>query len=319
MNLYLLEEDRYCQEMAERVEPALSRARVTRFLRTPDGKTLHAEFYRAEQPRAGVVIVHGFTETTEKYRELVWYFLNQGLSVYLYDGRGHGRSSRETADSSVVHIDDFSTYVRDLHQVVRDVALPENGGRPLWLFAHSMGGAVAALYLEQHPGNFARAALSSPMIRPRTYVPGSVARAVADRMVRRGRGEERIFIFRDGSEEEEFDQSACDSRGRFDYYAEKRTKNPRLRTSGGSWGWLAAALRASDELIHPENVAKIRIPVLLLQAGRDRYVSTAAQEKFVNRLPDGRIARYPKAKHELYRAENALLADYMEKLLGFYA
>lgn len=61
----------------------------------------------------------------------------------------------------------------------------------------------------------------------------------------------------------------------------------------------------------------ISIPVLLFQAELDTLVYPGPQEKFVRRLPKGKLVRVP-AKHEIYRSENLILKKYLGKVIQFY-
>ena len=121
-----------------------------------------------EQPTAtrAVVVLHGYTESGEKFREMTWYFLQSGFSVYAIDHRGHGRSARAVDETWLTHIDHFSDYVRDLEAFMDRVVLPRAQNLPLCLYAHSMGGAVGSMMLQRHPKMFARAVLTAPMIAP---------------------------------------------------------------------------------------------------------------------------------------------------------
>src|SRR3712207_9180503 len=60
------------------------------------------------------------------------------------------------------HVPDFSLISEDLGRFMDRVVLPDRIG-PLMLFAHSMGGHIAARYLEHRAGLFAAAILSAPM------------------------------------------------------------------------------------------------------------------------------------------------------------
>ena len=48
---------------------------------------------------------------------------------------------------------------------VRDIVRNENPGKKMVLYAHSMGGAIGALVLEQYPELFDCAVLTSPMLK----------------------------------------------------------------------------------------------------------------------------------------------------------
>lgn len=90
-----------------------------------------------------IVISHGFTEFATKYSEMIWYFLLAGYSVCFFEHRGHGRSVRDIDNPSLVWIDDWHRYVADLNKFAFDVGREYAGGRPLFLYSHSMGAALA--------------------------------------------------------------------------------------------------------------------------------------------------------------------------------
>ena len=113
-----------------------------------DGKELYYEYFQTQESHGAVVIVHGLSEFSRKYHEFAWYLLNQGYDVFLYDQRCHGRSCRLTPRQDLIHVDHFSHYAKDLDCFIRDVVRKATD-LPLHLFAHSMGGGVVSLFLEQ--------------------------------------------------------------------------------------------------------------------------------------------------------------------------
>ena len=162
----ILPESNYAAVMAETVEPYLDSRRQEMDMPLSTGGTLHAEVY--EQPTAtrAVVVLHGYTESGEKFREMTWYFLNEKFNVYAIDHRGHGKSVRKISDTSITHVDAFSDYLRDLEEFMSGVVLPRTEHLPRVLYAHSMGGAIGGMTLMNHPEYFARAVLTAPMIAP---------------------------------------------------------------------------------------------------------------------------------------------------------
>ena len=75
-----------------------------------DKGRLYYECYRPAGARGAVVISHGFCESIEKYKEVIYYFTKMGFQVYLADHRGHGRSLRDTTHPNMVHINRFEDY-----------------------------------------------------------------------------------------------------------------------------------------------------------------------------------------------------------------
>src|SRR3954471_21039664 len=111
----------------------------------------------------GLVISSGRTESFIKYKELIYDFWRQGFSVYILDHRGQGLSGRILQDRAQMgHVRDFGDYVADLRTLVGTVVRPAEHRR-LALLAHSMGGAIASLYIEEYKSDFDAAVLFSPM------------------------------------------------------------------------------------------------------------------------------------------------------------
>ena len=70
--------------------------------------------------------------------------------------------------------------------------------------------------------------------------------------------------------------------------------------------------------VRASSAGRVRTPVLLFQAELDTLVSPKAQEIFLSRIPDGRLAVAEGARHEIYRSQNGILEPYLEELFGFY-
>ena len=282
------------------------------------GGTLHAEVYTRYDAKAAAVLLHGYTESAEKLREVTWYLINAGYSVFAMDHRGHGRSVREVGDLSVTHVNRFSDYLHDLEQFMEQVVGPRMGGRPLYLFGHSMGGALAAFALMEHPEWFTRAVLNAPMIAPVTApFPRAAANLLCRAFCLLGKGKERAFVGKPfDPARETFEASHMTGRARFDYYQRKRCTRPELQNCSPTYSWLREATAVTEALM--AGAEKITAPVLLCQAAQDSIVGLAEQNAFIARVPQGRLMRFD-AKHEIYGSDDETLHSYMEAVLGFYA
>lgn len=107
--------DHYRDRMEREVVPFLKKYRHSGFFCPDKGqKKIYYESYRREDAKGIVIMVHGFFESAEKYAEMIYYFFQAGYQVYIMDVRGHGRSAREQADLSLVHIDQFKRYLSNL-------------------------------------------------------------------------------------------------------------------------------------------------------------------------------------------------------------
>lgn len=95
-------------------------------------------------PRATVVIVHGASEHSARYRHVARRLLRDAYAVYASDHRGHGRSEGPRA-----LIDRLDNAVSDLHQVVLE-ARREHPATPVFMLGHSMGATIALSYAVGH-------------------------------------------------------------------------------------------------------------------------------------------------------------------------
>ena len=305
--------------MAAEILPFLRAREHVMTVKGKDDKPLYTACLEAEQPVGSVLIVHGFTENAYKYAELVYSLLHNGFNVVIYDQRGHGRSwrSEDIPDLSRTHVDNFDEYVFDMEAVI-DQAL-KNYRKPWMVFAHSMGGAVASLYLERHPDTFSRAVLCAPMIEAnRGGIPMIAGKIMCRSAVLTGHAKERLFNSRPYSGPENFDTSCATSRARFDWYDGVKATHPEFQNNGPTFGWTLQSLRVTDRILSPGEVEKITCPVRLYTAEQDHSVLPDAQVRFAGRLKNGRRTLVKGARHEIYRSTDEVLYPWWHDILSFF-
>jgi acylglycerol lipase len=108
---------------------------------TVDGIALRTRHWFASAPWASVLIVHGLGEQSGRYEHVGAHFAAAGLDAHAYDHRGTGGSDGRRGD-----IDRWSRYHDDLEERLAAVRADADG-RPVVLYAHSMGGLIGAGYL----------------------------------------------------------------------------------------------------------------------------------------------------------------------------
>ena len=316
----LPKDTQYTEWMQTVVEPYLASRRVSGFFASRDDARLYYEYTLHESPKAAVVISHGFTESAEKFREMAYWFLQMGYSVFALDHRGHGRSHRLSIDFAMTDVESFSDYVRDLHCFVKKIVKPNTVGLPLYLYGHSMGGAVAVLYLQNHPSVFRKAILNAPMLKPKTAnYPASVTRLLSAALRIGGQAEKRVFTYKEGFDpNEQFEDSPDTSKERFEYYRQKRVSNPYLQNTYPSYRWLNESLRIGSVMLDPDRCARVKIPVLLFSAGDDAFVHRKEQEIFISLIDRGEILYEERARHEIYMSTNDVMRDYLTSVFDFF-
>jgi lysophospholipase len=319
MSIQIIPEPEYKKQMAETVCPYLEAHKKSGTFDPEGGGEIYYESYRTEDAKAAIIIAHGFTETAEKYQEMIWYFLQAKMQVYCYDMRGHGRSHRYTEDMSIVHIDRCETYIKDLVYFAEKIVKPENEGLPLYLFGHSMGGGISAVTLEKNPELFSKAVLTSPMIKPLTGgIPINIAYTIAKVQCMLGHGMDYVMGHHAFTTDETFEGSASTSPERFWHYQNKRLSNPLFQNSGASYGWLREAIRLSHNVIRDDEVKKIRTKTLLFMADNDEFVDKEAQRAFSEKSDHVKLVETCGTKHEIYMSRDEEFAIYLDKIIDFF-
>ncbi|MCD8300490.1 MAG: alpha/beta hydrolase [Clostridiales bacterium] len=316
----IISEDVYIENMAGEVEPWLDERKAVRYLKREEGHKIYCEFYRCDDPKGIVVISHGFTETAEKFREVIWMFMNAGYHVCIIDHCGHGRSYRLVTDPCLVHVDRFERYVEDLNMAVEKAA-ERWMDLPLYLWAHSMGGGIGASLTAAAPELFTKVILTSPMIRPLSGgVPWGATKIISRGMCRRGKDKTYVPGQHPYRDDETFEDSAATCRPRFEYYNEKRRVEPLFQMSGASYGWLHETARL-DNYLMTQGYKTIKCPVLVFQADDEDFVSKDEQAKFVQKIKsrggDIRLVPMPGTKHEIYSSTDDVLEKYWKEIFDF--
>jgi alpha-beta hydrolase superfamily lysophospholipase len=108
-------------------------------------------------PSALVVIAHGVSEHSDRYRHVGARLVAAGYAAYAIDHRGHGRSEGKRA-----LVDRIDNAVADLDALVV-LAAEQHPGVPVFLLGHSMGGAIALCYAIAHQDRLSGLLLSGPV------------------------------------------------------------------------------------------------------------------------------------------------------------
>lgn len=246
-----------------------------------DGLTLHVRRYeRAAQTgrERTLMIVHGLSEHGGRYEHVAEMIAPLGWNVIITDLRGHGRST-----GVPTHVADFGHYLNDLSVVYNHFGLvPETTA----MVGHSMGGLVATRFAQRHPDRLAALVLMSPLLGVAVRVPnltigmGRMVSVVAPRTRFRSRVRSS--------------DTTCNP-----VAIERRAKDP-YQYNSVTAGWYFAMKSALQSAW--DDAPKLRLPLLVMQAGEDRIVDPQAPEMWLAKTAstDKTFRCLPNSLHELF-------------------
>ena len=244
------------------------------------GGRIHWRLWEAPDPRAQVVIVHGYGEHGDRYTRLAGRLTDEGFSVWANDHRGHGLS--EGPRGVMMDLDDAAA---DVDQIV-ELARAARPGLPVFMFAHSMGGAIGLRYALDHQEKLAGIVLSSAAVsleglgvsRVQRLAAGVVGRIAPKLAINKLPLE---GISRDPEEDRIYQE------------------DPLVHKGAQPARTVSELLDAMTEL--PVDVAGLHIPLLVIAGSADPIVPAAGSRDIAERAgsADKRIIVYEGFVHEL--------------------
>ncbi len=316
-NKFYLSEENFKQTMEQEIEPYLAQYLEEGYVEN-EGIELHYKKYQTGTAKKAIVISHGFTENSEKYNEPIYYFVKAGFDVYIMEHRGHGYSTREVEDYSLVHVESFDDYQSDFKKFMDEVVVPTNGDQPLYAFAHSMGGNIMARFLEDCPEYFDAAILSSPMMQIKTGgVPEPIVSMVSMSAKLIGKGTSYVFGYGPYVEQYNYEESSVKSEARYEYCYSKEIADERYKGNAPTFSWAGAAMKQTRRILKEENLAKIQVPVLLFQAEEDHLVGDAGLYKFANGVSNVTFKYAKDSRHQIFTSENKVMIPYYNTVFAF--
>lgn len=246
----------------------------------------------AEQPRANVLLTHGFGEYSGRYHRLIGELNRAGYSVYTYDQRGHGQSGGTRA------VVDVATLVQD-HLALREALRP----LPLPLFAagHSLGGLITAASYLQDPRGAVGVVLSSPALLIGVNEPAWL-KAVGRVIVRVAPGLTLTALATGGLSRVAEEVSAYEQDAQM-YHGKvpALTAISMLKVSEGLWarvpGWT--------------------LPTLIVHGDADKITDVNGSRRFAREIAsaDKTLTEVPGGYHELFN--DTVRVEMTEQLIGW--
>ena len=316
-NEFYLDDTNYEETMQTVVIPYIEPYRTEGYFTSEDGAKMHYEQYLLEDAKNHIVISHGYRESVYKYREVIYYFMKAGYSVSIVDHRGHSLSERMIEDMEKIHIEDFGIYLSDFKTFMDDVVIPSTPEANFFLYAHSMGGGIGALFMEEYPEYFTAAVLTAPMMEIDTgSYPKWVTNMLANFMNFINKGEAYILGHGPYEPQLEIEEDPAISEERHLYMEQIKLDKKYLQLGGGTFAWLKAGLEATDKL--QKNASKATTPILVFQAENDELVRPEGHYIFANGAPNTQLVFVEDSQHEIYLASNEILIPYFNTIFKFF-
>lgn len=245
---------------------------------TADGHQIH---YSVTRPAGAalrlVVILHGFADHSERYRQLIEHLASQGAVVYAYDMRGNGQS-----DGARGHVLRYQELIDELAAFL-DIAYAAEPGLERVIYAHSTGAILALTYLYDHPRAADRLILSAPCLILTYEAPamkvmiGKVFSSMMPKMTLQAG-------FNPGSVSR--DEKVVEANKSDPLVTQAITTRFYTEVYGKA---MPAALARIEE---------VKLPTLVLQGTADQLVSPTVADEFERRVPAAAIKRYEGGYHE---------------------
>ena len=227
-------------------------------------------------------------------------------------------SGRLTDRIDLLHVDTFQDYVDDLSKFIDEVVLKVTG-QPLYLYSHSMGGVISALYLAKETDKIKKAVFSAPMFEP---VVDSVPAPIARVGVGVGKlfygSKKKFWLTSEFDPDKSYKEAYGSSKARFEYNMKLRRENPHYQSTPMTFGWVYNSLVVHRQLFKKSVIDRIKTPILLLSAEKDITVRNEPQYKFAKRCNCCTLVSIQDATHALLASDTEMLTQIMNQTLTFF-
>lgn len=249
-------------------------------LQTSDGLRLHVQWWAPGGTSGAVIaVVHGAAEHIGRHQDLAVALNREGYTVVGFDLRGHGRS-----DGRRLFVRSFDEYLNDTDLFLKHVR-DRTGDRPLFLFAHSMGGAIATLFVLTRPSDLDGLILSGPLLKiGDKFSPMTIRIAKS-----LGRFLPRLPL----------DRIDPTDLSRDERVVRAYESDPLVHHGWIPAGTAAGGIRAIQHIERYE--ARLQLPILLLHGTADRLADVEGSKRLHDRAssPDKTLKLYEGFFHEV--------------------
>jgi alpha-beta hydrolase superfamily lysophospholipase len=126
-----------------------------------DNTEFFGQYWKNDQAKAIVAIVHGMGEHSSRYADFVVpKLMGAGYSVIAFDQFGHGKTKGKRG-----HCPSYDAVLNSVENLLKKSHEFLGSSLPVFLYGHSMGGNVVSNFLIKRKSKIKGAILSSPMLK----------------------------------------------------------------------------------------------------------------------------------------------------------
>lgn len=122
-----------------------------------DGYEINYNYDSGIDPKASVIISHGFAEHMDRYEYFAEKLCSRGFNVLRYDLRGHG------SNKDLGYVGKFENFTLDLEEMYSFLE-KDLSSLPIFMMGHSMGGLITVSYGIKNPEKAKGQILSGPVL-----------------------------------------------------------------------------------------------------------------------------------------------------------
>ncbi len=317
-----ISEQNYAETYKTAVLPFLKSGEEFSFQSADGRHSLRGIRFIHPQAKGMIVILNGFSQSWLQQGELFYDLYHQGYSVISYDHRGEGLSPHLVpSHSQIGSIEHFTSYADDLNSFMEKVVHPIHpSSKGLFLIANSMGGAIAAEYLERYanPPPFSAVALTAPMFQINTHpYPEWFAQIIVGGAHFLGLGRHYAVGRHDFDPKVPFDgNEITHSLPRWQADREVKILYPTTVIGGPSYDWVHTSLCETRTI--RSKTSAITVPTLLLEAGKDQLVMNQAISQASTTIPKVRLVTFPESNHGILMEKDVIRDKALTEILRFF-
>lgn len=248
------------------------------------------QYWKSDQPKAVVLLVHGMGEHSSRYADfVVKKLVEQHISVIAFDHFGHGKTEgkRGHNPSFEAVLDSVSTMLEKSKKVFGDI--------PTFLYGHSMGGNIVLNYVLRRTSNIKGVIATSPFLKL-AFEPPKIKLAIGKLLqkiapsITMGNELNPSDISRDKTE------------------VQKYIDDPLVHNKI-SPNYSITFIKMGKWAI--ENAQKLTIPTAIFHGTGDKIIDHKASQEFTDKTNKASIKLYEDAYHELHNdlCKEELMAD----------